>query len=294
MQSENLRGALLMMLAMALFTVSDTIMKLLGGTMPIFQTLLWRGLVVCLILGVLAWRARAFAARLPRQDTVMIAARAVTDAASTWFFLQALYHMPIANLTAIMQALPLTVTLAAALFLREPVGWRRMLAIGIGFTGILLIVRPGAEGFDRYAVYALIVVVMVTLRELSTRRMSRAVPSLRAAFWSMLAITAMGAIGTVTEPIVTPDGVTMTLFVATALCIVAASLLIVMATRTGELGFVTPFRYTGLIWALILGYAVFGDWPRPLTFLGAALVVGTGMFTLYRERRAKLRALRPR
>jgi len=286
----------MMMAAMALFTVSDTIMKLLGTELPIFQTLLWRGLVVCLVLGLLASQAGAFAVTLSRKDTALIAARAVTDAASTWFFLQALYHMPLANLTAILQALPLTVTLAAALFLREPVGWKRMSAIGIGFVGILLIVRPGAEGFDRYALYALIVVALVTLRELSTRRMSRAVPSLLAAFYSMATITALGAVGTLTEPLIMPSSVGTSLLIGTALCIVAASLLVVMATRRGELGFVSPFRYTGLIWALVLGFTIFGDWPRPLTFLGAALIVGTGMFTLYRERRlsvAKSRAPRP-
>lgn len=296
MKSENLAGALLMMAAMAAFTVNDTIMKHLGTHLPMFQTMLWRGVLISVALYVLAWRAGAFRVQIARSDRWLIVLRTLADTCSTVFFLQALYHMPIANLTAIMQSLPLTVTLGAALVFREPLGWRRLLAIAVGFIGVLLIVRPGTEGYDRYALFALICVLVVTVRDLATRRMSRAVPSLRVAFWNAFSVTILGAIGASTEAFIAPSANDMALLVVCASCMVAALIMAVMAVRRGELGFVTPFRYTGLIWALILGFLVFGDWPRPLTFIGAALIVGTGLFTLYRERRlraAKSRALHP-
>lgn len=292
MPSENLQGAFLMMAAMALFTVSDAVMKLLGSELPMFQTLLWRGLVICAVLFVLGWRVGAFAEPLAPRDRWLVALRALADTVATWFFLQALYHMPLANLTAVMQALPLTVTLAAALFLREPVGWKRMSAILIGFLGILLIVRPGTEGFGLPSVYALITVVLVTLRDLATRRMTRTVPSFRVAFYSMAGVTVLGALGAVTETVRVPTAWEIGLMSATAACLVAASMMTVMAVRRGELGFVTPFRYTGLVWALVLGLLVFGDWPSGLTMFGAGLVVATGLFTLYREQRVKAAARR--
>ncbi|WP_461473659.1 DMT family transporter [Pararhodobacter sp.] len=286
MQSENARGAILMMLGMAAFTLSDTIMKLLGAELPMFQTLLWRGLAVSAVLAALAWRMGAFRTVPSARDRRLVALRAVADTCSTWFFLNALYHMPIANLTAIMQSLPLTVTLAGALFLGEPVGWRRWAAIGVGFAGVLLIVRPDASGFDLHAIYALVTVALVTLRDLITRRMAKAVPSLMVALVNAVAVTLFGAAGALgTEVFQTPSPLALALLAGTSAFIVGGYVLTVMAVRLGELGFVTPFRYTGLVWALVLGFVVFGEWPRALTLIGAGLIVATGLFTLYRERR---------
>ena len=294
MHSDNARGAILMMAGAAAFTVSDAIMKVLGAQLPMFQTLVWRGLAVCLVLGLMALRAGAFRVRLTRHDRALVVLRAAADTASTWFFLKALYQMPIANLNAIMQALPLTLTLGAALFLGESVGWRRLVAIGLGFVGVLLIVRPDADGFDLYSIYALICVALVTMRDLLTRRMSRSVPSLLVALANAGFVTLFGMAGLPTETLVMPGFATTLLLAGTAAFIVAGYLLTVTAVRTGELWFVTPFRYTGLVWALLLGLALFAEWPDALTLTGAALIVGTGLFTLYRERQARLAAARSR
>jgi drug/metabolite transporter (DMT)-like permease len=284
MHTDNARGAFLMLAGMAAFTLSDTIMKLLGAHLPLFQTLLWRGLAVSAVLAAVAWRMGAFRVAVSSADRRLIVMRALADTGSTWFFLQALYHMPIANLTAIMQALPLTVTLGAALFMGETVGWRRLLAIMVGFAGVLLIVRPDTDGFDLHAGYALLCVGFVTLRDLLTRRMARSVPTFLIALTNAGFVTVFGLIGTTTETLVLPDARSMALLAGTAGFIVFGYVLTVMAVRTGELGFVTPFRYTGLVWALIVGLLVFGEWPDPVTLAGAGLIVATGLFTLYRER----------
>ncbi|MCB1390333.1 MAG: DMT family transporter [Rhodobacteraceae bacterium] len=292
-RADNARGAILMVAGMAAFTLSDSIMKLLGPQMPLFQTLAWRGVAVSLVLALMAWQQGAFRKPVPRHDKALVALRTLCDTASTWFFLQALYHMPIANLTAIMQALPLTVTLGGALFLGERVGWRRLTAIAVGFAGVLLIVRPQAGEFNTYAIYALVCVALVTARDLFTRRMSRAVPSLIVALANAVFVTLFGLAGSVTESFVAPQGAAILLLAGTAVFIVAGYVLTVSAVRTGELGFVTPFRYTGLIWALVLGLVLFAEWPTLLTQLGAALVVGTGLFTFYRERVTARRARAP-
>lgn len=293
MHSENTRGALLMMAGMAAFTSSDAIMKALGQSFPLFQTLAWRGVLVSAILAVMAWRMGAFRVALSARDRRLVAVRALADTASTWFFLQALYHMPIANLTAIMQALPLTVTLGAALFLAEPVGWRRLVAIGVGFVGVLMIAQPGPSGFGLHAVYALICVLLVTARDLLTRGMGRSVPSLVVALANAVLVTLFGLAGSLSEPLTLPDLPRLGLILGTALCIVAGYLLTVMAVRTGELAVVTPYRYTALVWALVLGFLAFGEWPDWVTATGAGLIVGSGLFTLYRQRVAARKARAP-
>lgn len=293
MHSENTRGALLMMAGMAAFTSSDAIMKALGQSFPLFQTLAWRGVLVSAILAVMAWRMGAFRVALSARDRRLVAVRALADTASTWFFLQALYHMPIANLTAIMQALPLTLTLGAALFLAEPVGWRRLVAIGVGFVGVLMIAQPGPSGFGLHAVYALICVLLVTARDLLTRGMGRSVPSLVVALANAVLVTLFGLAGSLSEPLTLPDLPRLGLILGTALCIVAGYLLTVMAVRTGELAVVTPYRYTALVWALVLGFLAFGEWPDWVTATGAGLIVGSGLFTLYRQRVAARKARAP-
>jgi drug/metabolite transporter (DMT)-like permease len=290
--TDNARGALLMALGMATFTFSDTAMKLVGQTMPLFQAVLLRSVLISGLFALIAWRIGAFATRLPAADRRLLILRAGAEALAAWFFFLALFNMPLANVIAILQALPLAIVAAGALFLGEQVGWRRWSMIGLGFLGVLLIVRPGTEGFDRYAVFALLSVVCVTVRDLATRRMSAAVPSLRVAFWSAFGVTLFGAVGSLTETWVLPDARLLGLLAVGSVFILCGYLLVILAVRRGDLAVVTPFRYTGLVWALALGWLVFGDWPDPLTFAGAGVIVATGLYTFWRERRLGLAAAR--
>lgn len=283
--SDNARGALLMTMSMAFFTVNDSCMKGLGGEMPLFQVILFRGILVSLILVPLALRLGGLELRLGCRNWVLVGIRSIGEVGAAYFFISALFYMPLANANAVLQALPLTVTLAGALFLREPVGWRRLAAILVGFVGVLLIVRPGAEGFNIYSSYALISVACVTLRDLATRRLGAEVPSLTIATVGGLGVTLFGAIGTVGidwAPITPRNAL---LLVGAAVFVIGGYLTSVVVMRTGDIGFVAPFRYTGLLWALILGFVLFGDWPQPLTLAGGAIVVGSGLFTLSRQRR---------
>jgi drug/metabolite transporter (DMT)-like permease len=287
--SDNMRGAALMALSMTGFTINDAFMKAVGQTLPLFQALLLRGIGATLLLVLLAHLLGQWRLDLPRADWGRMFWRALAEIVGAWTFISALFHMPIADVSAILQALPLTVTLASALFMGEVVGWRRMTAILIGFGGVLLIVRPGGEGFTIHAIYALICVLAVTLRDLVSRRLSPRTPSLMVAVTSALGVTAFAGIGSLFEdwqpvtPLITGQLLaSMTFLIAGYVCSVAAM-------RVGEIGFVAPFRYTSLLVAIILGVLVFGTFPDGWTLVGSAIVIATGLFTLYRERLAHRR-----
>lgn len=282
---DNTRGALLMMGSMAGFTFNDTFVKLTAGEVPLFQLIFLRGVIASLFLFFLARHLGALRLGLSRRDWALVVVRSLTEVGATVFFLSALFRMPLANVTAILQILPLSVALGAALVLREPVGWRRWSAIAVGFGGMLLIVRPGPDGFSDATLFALVAVVCSTLRDLATRAMSVQVPSLMVSF--MGAVSVMGFAGLASLPGGwQPIAPLNALFIVVAAgFILAAYLCSVMVMRVGEVSFTAPFRYTGLIWALILGFLVWGDWPEPLTLLGAFIVVAMGVFTLWREAR---------
>lgn len=283
MISENMRGAGLMMLAMVGFTLNDTALKMLAGEVPLFQLLFIRGVLATAALTLMARQMGQLDFRMSRSDLKWVSLRAIGEASAAYFFLTALFNMPLANATAILQTLPLTVTLGAALFMGMPFGWRRGSTILVGFVGVLLIVRPGTEGFNEYSIYALLSVLCVTLRDLSTRLISKAVPSLTVTvtsaggvmlFFGVLQLPAQW------EPMALSE---VGLLLASTASIVGGYACSVMVMRVGDISFIAPFRYTGLIWALILGWVVFGDWPHPLTLIGGAIVIASGVYMLYRE-----------
>lgn len=282
--SDNARGALLMMAAMAGFTLNDTCLKALSDELPLYQALFLRGLATTLFLYLLARGMGALRFDLAARDWGLVALRTGAEVAAAWFFLTALFHMPLANATAILQSLPLAITLAGALFLGEAVGWRRLSAILVGFAGVMLIVRPGAAGFTVYSLYALTAVACVTLRDLSTRRLSSGVPSLTVALVGSVGVTVFGAAGSLGGGWAPISAVAALQLAGATVFVILGYVCSVMVMRAGDLGFVALFRYTGLIWALVLGLLVFGHWPAPLTLAGAAIVAATGLFTLWRER----------
>ncbi|WP_106745995.1 DMT family transporter [Yoonia maritima] len=287
--SENIRGALLMMGGMCAYTVNDAFMKALSDEIPLFEAVLWRGvgaiiclLIMCRMMGQLRFD-------LPRREWGLITLRSLGEVGGTYFFLTALFNMPIANVSAILQSLPLTVSLSAMIFLNEPLGWRRMAAISIGFAGVLLIIQPGGADFNLFSMYALAAVACITLRDVVVRRMSRDVPSIFVALIAAVGVTMLGGVGSLfTETVPFTTKATLQLLGATGF-LICGYIFSVTAMRWGEISFVAPFRYTSLVVALILGVLVFGEWPNMLTIIGATIVVATGLFTLYRESRYRVR-----
>lgn len=284
--SPNLRAALFMAISMAGFTINDALTKTVINEMNAAQVMLVRGTFATIMIGLLAWHSGVLRSLgLIRQP--LVALRAIGEVGSTLCFLAALAQMPLANVSAILQALPLAVTMGAALFLKEPVGWRRWTAIGVGFVGVLIIVRPGFDGFNSYALLALLCVGFCAMRDLITRQIPQGIPTLAVSFATALFVTIAGGV------LVVPYGGWTELTVSSTSRLFGAALLlivgyqfIIMAMRVGDISFVAPFRYTALIWALLIGWLIFGEVPDTAMLVGASIVVASGLYTLYRERHA--------
>lgn len=282
--SENLRGILLMCASMAAFTINDTFMKSVTQTLPLYQTIGLRGLIAVVGLGLLVIVTRAYRFRLNRRDGGLILLRSLADVAATILFLEALLRMPLANLSAIMQALPLAITLGAALVYKDRIGWRRMTAILVGLVGVLIIIRPGTEGFDRWALLGVASVGCVVVRDLAVRPIQGQLPSALVALGAAVAVTLMGWIGAGVQGLQPVAGWEAAKVLGAGLFLIVGYLTSVMAMRHGDIGMVAPFRYTSLLWAIALGLVAFGDLPDGWTLFGAAIVVAAGLFTLWRER----------
>ena len=289
-QTAASRAPLLMMASMLSFTLNDSFVKLTGGALPVSQLLALRGGLAVLFIAGLAHGMGHLRVRLPRADRGLLALRSIAEASSAYLIIRALLAMPLANVSAILQMLPLTITLGGFLFLREQVGWRRWLAVAAGFGGMLLIVRPGPEGFDINAILALAAVLAVTVRDLATRRMSGAVPSLMVTLAGAVTVLAVACLLSATEGWVPMTPRLWALILAATGCIICGYSFSVLVMRAGEASLTAPFRYSGLVFALILGWLVFGDWPDGLTLTGAAVVALSGGFTMWRERRQAVAA----
>ncbi len=283
--SDNLRGAALMTVAMIAFTVNDACMKAATVDLPVFQAIVMRGVLTTLALGAIGLGTGALKVAVARADRQWIALRSFGEVAGTFTFLLALKHMPIANLSAILQCLPLAVTLAAALILRERVGWRRMSAIVIGFIGVMLIVRPGTDGFDRWSLLGLLSVGCVVIRDLATRRLSANMPSVAVAFLAAASVVVAAALVLPFTEITAVSAKHAVQITGAAAFLIVGYLAVVMAMRVGDISLVAPFRYASLVAAILLGWGAFGQFPDVWTLTGSGIVVATGIYTFWRERR---------
>jgi drug/metabolite transporter (DMT)-like permease len=282
--SPNIRGSLLMAVSMAAFTVTDTITKSVSSEMNIGQVMLVRGLFAILLIATFAYHQGALR---PLRTLMLlpVALRVLGEIGAAISFMTALVHLPLANTSAILQALPLAITLGAAVILREPVGWRRWSAIAAGFIGVLIIVRPGLAGFSQYSLFALLAVAFCTLRDLATRKIPAKIPSLFITLLTTVTVTAAG--GAILVPLggwTPPSARALGLMAMAAVLLLIGYHCIISALRTGEISSVAPFRYSALLWAMMLGYLVFGDVPDAMMATGAAVIVASGLYAFYRER----------
>lgn len=290
--SDNLRGALFMSLSMFSFTVNDTLMKAVTHTLPLYQTIAMRGVVAMLGMLLIAKLLGVLTFDISRADFKLIGIRSIADVVATIFFLTALQHMQLANLSAIIQVMPLAVTLGAAIWFKDPIGWRRMTAILVGFIGVLIIIKPGSEGFDGWSLMGLASVLAIVVRDLSVRPMSKQVPSIMVAFGAGGAVFVMGLIGSIIEgwqPVSLLQGAQV---FGAGVLLTSGYLSAVIAMRVGDIGFVAPFRYSSLLWAILLGWLFFNNLPELHSLIGAAIVVATGIYTLLRERKLRIAATR--
>jgi drug/metabolite transporter (DMT)-like permease len=287
---ENLKGMGWMTLAMLAFALADMSIKLLAGALPVGQVIFLLSLPGGVIFAIWA-RVQGHRWLSPVLLMRPVMLRNLAEMLATVGFVSALALIPLSTLSAVIQANPLLVTLGAAIFLGERVGWRRWLAIFVGLFGVLLIIRPGTADFDASIWLAVIAAIGLSLRDLATRPVPRSVPTTLLASYSF-AFAGLG--GLLITPFfgafqpLTPD-LAVWLVLGSAMTLIAI-FSITSAMRVGDISAVTPFRYTRLVFALVIAVLVFGERPDALTLIGAAIVVTSGLYSFWREAQLRTRA----
>lgn len=274
-----------MTLSMAGYVVNDALIKLTTETIPVFQAIFLRGLVVVAIFMVAAARMRLIR-DLRSHFGRPLALRVSMETVGTVLFLNALTHAPLAGLTAVLQIVPVAMTFIAARLLRESVSLHRVASVVVGFVGVLIIIRPGSSDFNPWLLVGLVVVVGIIIRELATTRIPVDTPSVIVSLAAAASITAVGGIGSLAEGWSTVSG-TNAIRLSAAACFIAIGYLAsVVTVRVGDLSFSAPFRYTIMVFAIALQIVVFNDVPDALTFAGTALIIAAGLYAFRSETRA--------
>lgn len=285
---ENLRGALLMTAAMLGFAIEDMFIKLLSATVPLGMVPILLGLGGSAVFACLALarRDRLFSRDLMARSVLL---RNTGELIGTIGFITAIALTPLSSASAILQATPLVVTLGAALFLGEQVGWRRWSAILVGFAGVMLIIRPGLDAFEPNSLFALLGVFGLALRDLATRTVPRSISSMQLSTYAFATLIPAGFLmlavtGEELQMLTPLEGALMAAALGFA---VLAYYAIVAAMRMGDVSVITPFRYSRLVFALGFGVVFFGERPDALTLAGSALIVASGIYTFWREARLR-------
>jgi drug/metabolite transporter (DMT)-like permease len=266
------------------FVVNDTLMKSLFITFPLVEIIFLRALFCLLPLFIAIKIQRVAILNYSRASWSLMLLRGFAEVMATLTFLNALKHLPLANVTAIIQILPLTVTMAAALFLNERVGIKRWVAIIIGFIGVMIVIKPGTEGFSSHSYYAVLSVIFVTMREIVTRKIPAEVPAIMITFITALSV---GITAAICLPFITLKALDTTAFILVlwaGMAIFVGYFFSIKSMRIGEISFVSQFRYTAMIWAVLLGFFVFNDIPAQNTIIGALIIVASGLYAFHRKR----------
>ena len=283
--TDNRRGILLMLLAMAAFALEDAAIKALSSTYSTAQVILILGLGGAAVFWALA--ARAGASPLDRRalhPTVLI--RCGAEAVAGFLFIKALALAPLATASAILQAAPLALVAGGALLLGEKVGWRRWSAVTVGFAGVLMILAPWSAAFDPALLLAVGATFALATRDIVTRMVPDDIHSLQLSTWGYLALIPGGllywALGDPMRAVPASDLPMLAALIALG---AVGYYAVTVSMRVGEVSVVAPFRYARLVFAAILGIAFFAEYPAPLAWAGAALVIGSGLYAMVREGR---------
>ena len=280
--AENRRGILFMSASMALFIFNDGLTKYVSATLPAAQLIFIRGVLSILLVLAVA-QALGALPQVRMAATPRVLLRAVIDAVATMLYLASLFHLPIGNATAINLASPLFMIVFAVLFLGEGISLTRALAIGAGFVGVLLVIQPRADAFNAWALVCLLGTLFHAARDLLTRRIPAGVPSILITLSTCVTVTLMsGAISLVEgwRPFTVRD---VALLALAAAFLSGAYYFIISSMRVGEMSLIAPFRYTGLLFALVLGYLIWDEVPNALAWGGIALLIGSGLYLLMKD-----------
>ncbi len=278
----NRRGIIALLLATAAFTVNDTLTKIVVQDHPVGEVMFLRGLMTFFFISIVLVAQRE---TLHLRSTVnrLVLLRSLLDAAASAMFVTALVRMGIAELSAIVLASPLLLTMLAVIIFKEPVGWRRWSAVIVGMIGTLFIVKPDVTVVDVWAILGLVVALGVAARDLTTLRIDPAIPTTVISIFSAIALTVAGVLMGTTEEWQIFAAATFLIIAIAAFFYSIGTYFLVVAFRSVDVSVVSPFRYCMLIWAGLAGYLAFGDLPDGWSIFGTVLIVASGLYTLHRE-----------
>jgi drug/metabolite transporter (DMT)-like permease len=282
-RGSNARGIAAMLGCMFCFVASDTIIKIVGKELAVGQIMFIRGIFATLIMGTIVVATGVHRQIRSVISLPIVQLRTFAEAAATVLFFTGLMRLPFADAAAIGQVTPLAVTAGAAIFLGEPVGWRRWLATLVGFLGVLIIIRPGTSAFNWAALFIVACVAFVVIRDLTTRLISNAAPATVLVFLSVAAVTAGGLCLMPFEVWPRPTGWQVAGLALSALGVSAGYYGAIIAMRSGEISVVSPFRYVVMLYAMFWSYFIFGEIPDRETWIGVSIVIAAGLYTVYRE-----------
>ncbi|MCA0424430.1 MAG: DMT family transporter [Proteobacteria bacterium] len=292
--SPNARGMLAITIASSIFVFSDAMAKYVGQSWPVAQFLTVRG-VFAVSFALMIVFAKGQGSHLKDLLSPLVLLRSALESLTAITFISALGMMPLADLTAVLMVTPLFITIIAIFLFGERVGWRRWSAIAAGFFGVLLVIQPGSSesaqpAYMTGALLGLACVACVAARDIATRKLGDHIPSVVVALGTALGSLAGGLVLNLVTPW-KPFAATPFAFSAlAAVLLTAGNLLLIIGCRGVDLSLVAPFRYSGVIWAIIIGFLVFGDLPDAVALLGMAIIVASGVYTLHRERVRKKEA----
>lgn len=272
--------------AMGSFALVDMFVKLASSTQGVGQIIAISSAATLAVFTLWVWRdgGRLF---VPEALDKVLLIRSAGEVVGAFGIVMALALAPLSSVAALGQAQPLAVTMMAALFLGEKVGWRRWGAVISGFLGVLIIMRPGFGDFDPNLLWVILYIFGLAARDVASRALPPTVSTPFAVAWAMIPMTLVGVVLMGFQDEVQPvDGLTTLWYIGLTMSVVAAMWMITSALRAGEVSTVAPFRYTRIIFALAIAFAVFGEVPDLWTWVGAALIVGSGLYAFLRERRA--------
>ena len=275
------RGVILMMSAMALFIVNDSLVKLASRHLPVGQILVVRGIFACLIMfGIIM--AGGHLNKIKNSFEKFIVIRAGAEAMVALLFITALSNLPIGDLTAIMQTTSILIVLASAVTGMQRVGLALWVAVLMGFCGVLLMVKPGASDFNIYTLIALLTTVFVASRDIITRKINPSIPTTIVSLTTTVSVVAIGLL-LGTQNWVALEWLEMLYLIGAAVFVSLGNLCAVKAQRIAPPATLSPFRYSILVWAFLSGILIFGEWPDLLSLIGSGLIVGAGLLTLHSE-----------
>lgn len=282
----NRRGIFALTGCMAAYAVSDVATKLIAQTHPFGEVIAVRGFLTIVVVGIVL-AASGYWRHIRSTITRPVLLRSALEALSSGMYIAALIHMPMANAGALVMIHPLILVALSVLLYAENVGWRRWTAVMVGFVGVLCIVKPTPAAFNAWALFGLGAALFGAFREIVTRRLDPALPSMVVAFISVVALTLVGCGVGITERWLAM-GMREISYLAIAACFFSLAVyLAVLAFRAVDISAVAPFRYTFLVWAGIAGYIFFNEVPDRWSIAGAVLIVGSGLYTLHREARRR-------